>query len=88
MAEFESCSKCKFDGKAPTEEPCSNCIHNAREHFSPHTNYTFIRNMSTEEMALWLYNHDTITAEKGRLSREELEEWLHTDAEVRNERNV
>jgi hypothetical protein len=80
MAGFESCNKCKFDSKSSHEFPCCECIHNAREHFSPHTNYTFIRNMSTEEMALWLYNHDTITAEKGRLSREQLLEWLKSEA--------
>ena len=31
-----------------------------------------IRNMTDEELAEWIYNHDTITAEKGRLSKEEI----------------
>ena len=38
-----------------------------------------IRAMSDVEMAEWLYNHDTITAEKGRLSKEDLLKWLQSE---------
>ena len=54
MAEFESCSKCKFDGKGTHEFPCNECVHNAREHFRPKSNADRIRAMSDEELAEFL----------------------------------
>ena len=51
MDEFESCDKCKHSSKAPTEEPCSNCVHNAMDNFKPKTNADRIRSMSDEELA-------------------------------------
>ena len=79
MAEFESCSKCKFDGKAPTEEPCSNCIHNAMDNFKPKSNADRIREMSDEELAEWIFRHDVITYSHGRLNTEQLLEWLKSE---------
>lgn len=54
MAEFESCSKCKFDGKSTHDFPCNECVHNAREHFRPKSNADKIRAMSDEELAEFL----------------------------------
>ena len=57
MAEFESCSKCKFDGKSTHDFPCNECVHNAREHFRPKSNADKIRAMSDEELADFLTDH-------------------------------
>lgn len=38
-----------------------------------------INTMSAEEKAEWLFEHDRITAEKGRLSKEELLQWLKSE---------
>ena len=43
------------------------------------TNADRIRAMSNEELAEWLLNHDNITAEKGRLSKDELLQWLKSE---------
>lgn len=48
--------------------------------FSQMSNADRIRSMSDAEMAEWLYNHDTITAKKGRLSKEDLLKWLKSEA--------
>ena len=45
----------------------------------PQTFNDRINAMSPEEKAEWLYNHDSITAEKGRLSKEELLELLKSE---------
>lgn len=44
------------------------------------TNDDHINSMSAEEKAEWLFEHDRITAEKGRLSKEELLQWLKSEA--------
>lgn len=59
MDEFESCDKCKFSIKAPTEEPCSNCVHNAMDNFKPKSNADRIRSMSDEELAEFLDQFDS-----------------------------
>ncbi len=46
----------------------------------PQTNDDRINHMSAEEKAEWLFEHDRITAEKGRLSKEELLQWLKSEA--------
>ena len=61
MAEFESCSKCKFDGKSTHEFPCNECVHNAREHFRPKSQADKIRAMSDEELTEFLKKFDLCT---------------------------
>lgn len=51
MAEFESCSKCKFDGKSPTEKPCCICTHGTSDYYKPKSNADRIRAMSDAELA-------------------------------------
>ena len=79
MVDFESCDKCKHSSKSGYAFPCGVCIHNAVERFEPKTNDDRINDMSPEEKAEWLFEHDSITAEKGRLSKEELLEWLKSE---------
>ena len=46
----------------------------------PQTNNNRINTMSAEEKAEWLFEHDRITVEKGRLSKSELLQWLKSEA--------
>jgi hypothetical protein len=54
MSEYEGCDKCKSVGKDKTEFPCSRCIHNAIDHYKPMTNADRIRNMTDEELAIFI----------------------------------
>ena len=81
MAEFESCSKCKFDGKSTHDFPCNECVHNAREHFRPKSNADKIRAMSDEELAEWITK---VTNDAQRDARTKCDyqwgEWLKSEA--------
>lgn len=81
MVEFESCMKCKHDKKTQDEFPCNTCVHgvSTEDFFVPKIQNDRINNMSPEEKAEWLFEHDRITAEKGRLSKEELLQWLKSE---------
>lgn len=54
MREYEGCDKCKAVGKDRTEFPCSRCIHNAIDHYKPMTNADRIRNMTDDELAIFI----------------------------------
>ena len=79
MAEYTGCDACRHSDKGLRDFPCTVCIHNAIDKFEPKTNADVIRAMSDEELAEWLLNHDNITAEKGRLSKDELLQWLKSE---------
>ena len=85
MYEFESCDKCKFSIKAPTEEPCSNCVHNAMDNFKPKSNADRIREMSDEELAEFLIDHHRYPCEYcigcHVECHEGLAEWLKSEVE-------
>ena len=49
-----SCEFCKFQGASMTEEPCENCIHNAKDNFAPMTHRDMLTAMTDEELAEWL----------------------------------
>ena len=59
MAEFESCSKCKYDYRKGYEYPCNQCEHgvNPKDFYEPKTNADRIRAMSDEELAEFLIDH-------------------------------
>ena len=81
MAEFESCDKCKFSSKAPTEEPCNNCIHNAMDNFKPKSNADRIRNMSDVQMSRELIDIIMEVCEDGVPCEEYFLEWLKSEVE-------
>ena len=53
MAEFESCSKCKYDNRKGYEYPCNQCEHgvNLKDFYEPQTQADRIRAMTDEELA-------------------------------------
>ena len=52
MREFTSCDECKYSSKREDEFPCTNCVHNAIEHYEPITNADRIRKMTDDELAM------------------------------------
>ena len=80
MAEYTGCDDCRHSDKDMREFPCTVCIHNAIDKFEPMTQNDRINSMSAEEKADWLFEHDRITAEKGRLSKKKLLKWLKSEA--------
>lgn len=52
--EIRSCELCKYFYKGENDYPCSKCIHNAVEKFTPMTNFDKIKSMSVEELAKFL----------------------------------
>lgn len=74
------CSTCKHNYKPKDCEPRCNHMCDGISDYEPQTNADRINTMSAEEKAEWLFEHDRITAEKGRLSKEELLQWLKSEA--------
>ena len=57
MSFYNGCNRCKYDNKQPNEYPCIECMHNRGiDHYKPMTNADRIRNMTDEELALFLIN--------------------------------
>ena len=56
MSEFESCMKCKHTNKTENDYPCNQCKHciDVKDHYKPMTNADRIRNMSDEELAIFI----------------------------------
>lgn len=79
---IHSCKCCEFEGVCMWKPP-SNVVENCRLFVQrlKRTNNERVNHMSVEEKADWLFEHDRITEEKGRLSKEELIQWLNSIAE-------
>ena len=69
------CKDCRY---CRDTQKCSSCYDGSK--FQKHTNADRIRSMSDEELAEWLLKHDTVTEEKGRLSKKKLLQWLKSEA--------
>lgn len=55
MAEYQGCDNCGNQGKSMFDYPCFECTHNrATDHWKPMSNADRIRNMSDEELAIFI----------------------------------
>ena len=55
MKEYTGCNNCKFDSKESNEFPCVECSHNrVVDYYEPKTNADRIRNMTDEELAIFI----------------------------------
>lgn len=76
------CLEMKVDlGRAFGVERAIEIVNELAEEYKPKTNADKIRTMNDEELAEWLFKHDTITYCHGRLNTEELLQWLQSEAE-------
>ena len=80
-----ACYCCKYWGKEMDEYPCSQCTHNAIDHFKPMTNFERIKAMSVEELADFICDiyasneHREIRVNGKWMHPEDVEEWLGDD---------
>ena len=77
-----ACKECKHFNKQADEYPCSKCIHNALNHYTPMNNIERIRGMSVEELADFICDiyasneHKEIRVNGVWMFPEDVEEWL------------
>ena len=77
-----ACSECKHFSKQDNEFPCSRCVHNSLDYFTPMTNLERIRAMSVYELADFICDiyasneHREIRVDGKWMRPEDVEEWL------------
>lgn len=54
MSEYQGCDKCKYHNTMTSEFPCNVCKNNYRNCYTPMTNADRIRNMTDEELAIFI----------------------------------
>ena len=77
----KSCNNCKHDFIDVPNEPCKECYNHSEFEPIPQTNADRIRNMTDEELAIWIMKHDTITEREGRKYGLEILDWLKAEVE-------
>ena len=73
------CSDCKHDSKLATESPCNECCNAYTSKFEPKTNFDRIKEMSVDELAVFLSGFVTESLTNPKCIN--IEKWLESEVE-------